>query len=76
MYEDNKTDEDAAFIYRYSCQESAQKEFDNVSNYIHNYLKYIQENNLGDEIYKIYLKFNFPTKEEFQICTMSFTCYK
>ena len=31
----------------------------------------MQENNLDDEIYKIYLKFNFPTKEEFQIDTRS-----
>ncbi|MDK2042106.1 hypothetical protein [Aliarcobacter butzleri] len=66
-----KTDEDAAFIHRYACQEIAKREFDNVSNYIHNYLKYMQENNLDDEIYKIYLKFNFPTKEEFQIDTRS-----
>lgn len=66
-----KTDEDAAFIHRFACQKSAIREFDNVSNYIHNYLKYMQENNLDDEIYKIYLKFNFPTKEEFQIDTRS-----
>ncbi|MEV9594245.1 hypothetical protein AB0W31_07460 [Aliarcobacter butzleri] len=66
-----RTDEDAAFIHRYACQKSAIREFDNVSNYIHNYLKYMQENNLDDEIYKIYLKFNFPTKEEFQIDTRS-----
>lgn len=66
-----KTDEDAAFIHRFACQKSAIREFHNVSNYIHNYLKYMQENNLDDEIYKIYLKFNFPTKEEFQIDTRS-----
>jgi hypothetical protein len=66
-----RTDEDAAFIHRFACQKSAIREFDNVSNYIHNYLKYMQENNLDDEIYKIYLKFNFPTKEEFQIDTRS-----
>ncbi|MBF7070734.1 hypothetical protein [Aliarcobacter butzleri] len=66
-----KTDEDAAFIHRYACQESAKREFDNVSNYIHNYLKYMQENNLDDDIYKMHLKFNFPTKEEFQIDTRS-----
>lgn len=66
-----KTDEDAAFIHRYACQEIAKREFDNVSNYIHNYLKYMQENNLDDDIYKIHLKFNFPTKEKFQIDTRS-----
>lgn len=66
-----RTDEDAAFIHRFACQKSAIREFDNVSNYIHNYLKYMQENNLDDDIYKIYLKFNFPTKEEFQIDTRS-----
>ncbi|MCG3695476.1 hypothetical protein [Aliarcobacter butzleri] len=66
-----KTDEDAAFIHRFACQKSAIKEFDNVSNYIHNYLKYMQENNLDDDIYKMHLKFNFPTKEKFQIDTRS-----
>lgn len=66
-----KTDEDAAFIHRYACQEIAKREFDNVSNYIHNYLKYMQENNLDDDIYKMHLKFNFPTKQEFQIDTRS-----
>lgn len=66
-----RTDEDAAFIHRFACQKSAIREFDNVSSYIHNYLKYMQENNLDDDIYKIYLKFNFPTKEEFQIDTRS-----
>ena len=66
-----KTDEDAAFIHRYACQEIAKREFDNVCNYIHNYLKYMQENNLDDDIYKMHLKFNFPTKEEFQLDTRS-----
>lgn len=66
-----RTDEDAAFIHRYACQEIAKREFDNVSNYIHNYLKYMQENNLDDDIYKMHLKFNFPIKEEFQIDTRS-----
>lgn len=66
-----RTDEDAAFIHRFACQKNAIKEFDNVSNYIHNYLKYMQENNLDDDIYKMHLKFNFPTKEEFQIDTRS-----
>lgn len=64
-----RTDEDAAFIHRYACQKDAIKEFDNVSSYIHNYIKYMQENNFDDDIYKMHLKFNFPTKEEFQINT-------
>ena len=46
-----RTDEDAAFIHRYVCQKSAKKEFDNVSNYIHNYLRYMQDKN--SEQYKI-----------------------
>lgn len=66
-----RTDEDAAFIHRFACQKNAIKEFDNVSRYIHNYLKFMQENNLDDDIYKMHLKFNFPTKEEFQIDTRS-----
>ena len=66
-----RTDEDAAFIHRFACQKNAIKEFDNVSGYIHNYLKFMQENNFDDDIYKMHLKFNFPTKEEFQIDTRS-----
>ncbi|MDD4328993.1 MAG: hypothetical protein PHD79_03495 [Aliarcobacter sp.] len=66
-----RTDEDAAFIHRFACQKNAIKEFDNVSRYIHNYLKFMQENNLDNDIYKMHLKFNFPTKEEFQIDTRS-----
>jgi hypothetical protein len=66
-----RTDEDAAFIHRYACQKDAIKEFDNVSRYIHNYLKYMQENNLDNDIYKMNLKFNFPTRNEFQIDTRS-----
>ncbi|MBK6302822.1 MAG: hypothetical protein IPF43_02465 [Arcobacter sp.] len=50
---------------------SAIKEFDNVSSYIHNYLKYMQEKNLDEDIYKMHLKFNFPTKEQFKIDTRS-----
>ena len=66
-----RTDEDAAFIHRYACQKDAIKEFDNVSRYIHNYLKFMQENNLDDDIYKMHLKFNFPIKKKFQIDTKS-----
>lgn len=66
-----KTDEDAAIIHRFACQKSAIKEFDNVSRYIHNYLKYMQEKNLDEDIYKMHLKFNFPTKEQFKIDTRS-----
>lgn len=64
-----RTDEDAAFIHRYVCQKSAKKEFDNVSNYIHNYLRYMQDKNSEQDIYKMHLKFNFPTKEDLKIDT-------
>ena len=64
-----RTDEDAAFIHRYACQKDAIKEFENVSSYIHNYLKYMQENNFDNDLYKIHLKFNFPIKGKFQIDT-------
>jgi hypothetical protein len=66
-----RTDEDTAFIHRYACQKDAIKEFDNVSRYIHNYLKYMQENNFDVDIYKMHLKFNFPIKDEFPIDTRS-----
>lgn len=64
-----RRDEDAAFIHRYACQKNAIKEFENVSSYIHNYLKYMQENNFDNDLYKIHLKFNFPIKGKFQIDT-------
>lgn len=64
-----RTDEDAAFIHRYVCQKSSKKEFDNVSNYIHNYLRYMQDKNSEQDIYKMHLKFNFPTKEDLKIDT-------
>jgi hypothetical protein len=67
----HKTDENAAFIHRYACQKNAIKEFENVSSYIHNYLKYMQENNYDKNLYKMHLKFNFPIKDEFQIDTRS-----
>lgn len=66
-----RTDEDAAFIHRFACQKNAIKEFENVSSYIHNYLKYMQENNFDNDLYKMHLKFNFPIKDEFQIDTRS-----
>ncbi len=64
-----KTDEDAAIIHRFACQESAIKEFDNVSSYIHSYINYMQTENIDVDIYKMHLKYNFPTKEEFKIDT-------
>ena len=64
-----KTDEDAAIIHRFACQKSASKEFNNVSGYIHNYIKYMQEKN--KDVDKMNPKFNFPTKEQFQLDTRS-----
>jgi hypothetical protein len=62
-----RTDEDAAFIHRFACQETAHKEFDNIGQYIHHYLKYMRENVPDREIDGIHLKINFPVKEKFQI---------
>ena len=62
-----KTDEDAAIIHRFACQQSAIKEFDNVSNHIQNYIKFMIDRNL--DVDAMHLKFNFPTKEEFKIDT-------
>ncbi|WP_066350476.1 hypothetical protein [Aliarcobacter skirrowii] len=62
-----KTDEDAAIIHRFACQQSAIKEFDNVSNHIQNYIKFMIDRNL--DVDTMHLKFNFPTKEEFKIDT-------
>lgn len=62
-----RTDEDAAFIHRFACQDTAHKEFDNIGKYIHHYLKYMRENVPDKEIDGVYLKINFPVKEEFQI---------
>lgn len=64
-----RTDEDAAFIHRYACQPTAQNEFENISKYIHHYLKYMREHDLDEEIDGVHLKINFPVKEKFKIDT-------
>lgn len=64
-----RTDEDAAFIHRYACQNTAGKEFDNIGKYINHYLKFMREKEPDKEIEDIHLKINFPVKEEFQINT-------
>lgn len=64
-----RTDEDAAFIHRYACQSKAHNEFENISKYIHHYLKYMREHDLDEEIDGIHLKINFPVKEKFKIDT-------
>lgn len=62
-----RTDEDAAFIHRFACQETAHKEFDNIGKYIHYYLKYMKDNVPDKKIDGVYLKINFPVKGKFQI---------
>lgn len=64
-----RTDEDVAFIHRYACQPSAQNQFENISKYIHHYLKYMREHDLDEEIDGVHLKINFPAKEKFKIDT-------
>lgn len=62
-----RTDEDAAFIHRFACQETAHNEFDNIGKYIHNYLAYMRQEDIDKEPGDIHLKINFPVKEKFKI---------
>ena len=64
-----RNDEDAAFIHRYACNETAQKEFDNIGKYINNYLKFMRELDIDREIEDIPIKANFPVKQQFSIET-------
>jgi hypothetical protein len=64
-----RNDEDAAFIHRYACNETAQKEFDNIGKYINNYLNYMRNHDIDKEIENIPIKANFPIKEKFKIET-------
>lgn len=64
-----RNDEDAAFIHRYACNETAQKEFDNIGKYINNYLSYMRNLDIDKEIESIPIKANFPIKEKFKIET-------
>jgi hypothetical protein len=64
-----RNDADAAFIHRYACQDIAKKAFDDISQYIQWYIKYVYEKNPNDEVESTPIKAKFPTKEEFQINT-------
>lgn len=64
-----RNDEDAAFIHRYACNETAQKEFDKIGKYINNYLNFVRKKDPDKEIDSIPIKANFPVKEEFIIET-------
>jgi len=64
-----RNDEDAAFIHRYSCNGTAQKEFDKIGKYINKYLNYVREKDPDKDIDSIPIKANFPVKEEFSIET-------
>lgn len=62
-----RNDEDAAFIHRYACNKTAQREFDNIGKYINNYLNYLRNNDIDKEVEEIPIKANFPIREEFKI---------
>lgn len=62
-----RTDEDAAFIHRFACQDIAKKAFVNIGNYISSYLKYMKD--LKKVVNSIHIKATFPVKEKFQIDT-------
>lgn len=64
-----RTDEDAAFIHRFACQDIAKNAFDNMGRYIHHYLNYMRKLDLDKEIDSIPIKATFPIKEEFQLDT-------
>lgn len=65
----NRSDEDAAFIHRFVCQEVSHKAFDDTGRYINSYLKYMNEKDSNKPIESIPIKAKFPVKEEFRIDT-------
>lgn len=69
FYQKKRNDIDAAFIYRYATQRNAKNEFDNIGRHILNYLNWMRNKNLDDDLDDIHLKINFPTKEKFDIET-------
>ena len=62
-----RTDVEAAFIHRFVCQDYAQIGFENMSLYIHNYLKYMQDNYPDKEISHIPIKARLPVEGEYSI---------
>ncbi len=64
-----RTDEDAAFIHRFACQDSARNAFDNIGRYIHYYLNYMRNLDLDKEVESMPIKATFPVKGKFQIDT-------
>jgi hypothetical protein len=64
-----RTDEDAAFIHRFACQDTARNAFDNIGRYINSYLKYMRNLDLDKEVESIPIKATFPVKGKFKIDT-------
>jgi len=66
IFSTHKNENDSAFIYRYACDPNAKNAFENLRKYIQSYISYYKKNNVKD-VETIYLKVNFPTREEFSI---------
>ena len=64
-----RTDEDAAFIHRFACQDTARNAFDNIGRYINSYLKYMRNLDLDKEVESMPIKATFPVKGKFKIDT-------
>ena len=62
-----KTDIDAAFIHRFACQDHSRKAFDNMSLYIHNYLKYMKDKYQDKDITHLPIKARLPVDGEYSI---------
>ncbi len=62
-----KTDIDAAFIHRFACQDHSRKAFDNMSLYIHNYLKYMKDKYPDKDITHLSIKARLPVEGEYSI---------
>mgnify|MGYP000031028624 FL=1 len=64
-----RTDEDAAFIHRFACQDTARNAFDNIGRYINSYLKYMRNLDLDKVVESMPIKATFPVKGKFKIDT-------
>ncbi len=65
-------EDDAPFLHRFLCQDSAAKAFDDIGAYIKNYMKVVKDKNPKAIINKMPIKAKFPAKDQFTIsCRMS-----
>jgi len=65
-------EDDAPFLHRFLCHETATKAFDDIGMYIKNYMKVVKDKNPKAQVKKMPIKAKFPIRDQFKIsCRMS-----